>query len=164
MRNLQGYVFLVLLFAGSADADSGPIVFTDEAASAGVTDLAVNSTGPTFVDYDNDGDVDIYVPTEAHLDGQGNRLFENDGAGRFRDVAVEYAVDNGRGLARGAAWGDFDNDGDMDLAQHNMPTNNRGVPQVPMTVYKSLLTEIENVEILAREQKGECVRLTVRKK
>jgi hypothetical protein len=57
-----------------------PIRFKDVAFDAGVADVAVNSTGPTFVDYDSDGDLDIYVPTEAPLEGHGNRLFENDGA------------------------------------------------------------------------------------
>ena len=94
--------------AAIAGADRSPIRFEDRADAAGVADLAVNSTGPTFVDYDNDGDLDIYVPTEAHLEGHGNRLFEKDGSGKFTDVAVERGIDNGLGLARGASWGDID--------------------------------------------------------
>jgi hypothetical protein len=128
-------------FAVQAQEDGAPIRFADRSRDAGVVDLAVNSTGPTFVDYDNDGDLDIYVPTEAHLEGHGNRLFENDGSGKFTDVAVARGVDNGLGLARGASWGDIDNDGDMDVAISNMPTNNRKLKQVPMTVYKNLLVE-----------------------
>jgi hypothetical protein len=124
-----------------AGADPGSFRFDDQAEAAGVADWAVNSTGPTFVDYDNDGDLDIYVPTEAHLEGHGNRLFENDGSGRFTNVAVERGVDNGMGLARGASWGDIDNDGDMDVAISNMRTNTPGAKQVPVTVYRNLLTE-----------------------
>ena len=133
--------FAAALVSASCAAEKPQIRFEDIAGSVGVADLGVNSTGPTFVDYDNDGDIDIYVSTEAHQEGQSNRLFENDGRGGFRDVALARNVDNGRGLARGAAWGDIDNDGDMDLAQHNMPTNNRAVPQVPMTVFRNLLIE-----------------------
>lgn len=132
---------IALSLTGAVFAADAPISFTDRADELGVTDLAVNSTGPTFADYDEDGDIDIYIPTEAHLEGQGNRLFENDGSGRFRDVAVTRGVDNDRGLARGASWGDIDNDGDLDLAVHNMPTNNRGVKSEPLTLFKNLLVE-----------------------
>ena len=129
------------LLAGCASVEQTGIRFTDVAEEVGVADLSVNSTGPTFVDYDGDGDVDIYIPTEAHLEGHGNRLYENDGQGGFRDVAVERGVDNGRGLARGASWGDIDNDGDMDMIVANMPTNNRGVEPKPHTAYRNLLSE-----------------------
>jgi hypothetical protein len=125
----------------AAAGHAAPLQFSDVAEAAGVADIAVNSTGPTFVDYDNDGDLDIYVPTEAHLEGHGNRLFENNGFGKFTNVAVERGIDNGLGLARGASWGDIDNDGDMDVAVSNMRTNTPGRKQVPVTIYKNLLIE-----------------------
>jgi len=75
----------------TAFADGPAIFFKDAALEAGVADVAVNSTGPTFVDYDNDGDLDIYVPTEAHLNGHGNRLFENDGAAKFTMLPLSVA-------------------------------------------------------------------------
>ena len=56
---------------------SSPIQFKDESYQSGVASEGVNSSGPTFIDYDNDGDIDIYVVTEYHGEGQGNRLFEN---------------------------------------------------------------------------------------
>ncbi len=141
MRVIAIWTAGLTIATGSAVAQDSPIRFVDAAEQAGVVDLAVNSTGPTFVDYDQDGDLDIYVPTEAHQQGQGNRLFENDGQGRFTNVAVERGVDNASGLARGAAWGDIDNDGDMDMFVANMPPTGRGARPVPHTAYKNLLVE-----------------------
>ena len=71
-------------------------------------------TGPSFGtawgDFDNDGDLDLFIP----YFGASNRFYINEGNGVFRDRAPEMMLDHdGRG--RGAVWGDFDNDGDLDL-------------------------------------------------
>ncbi|MDP7153342.1 MAG: VCBS repeat-containing protein, partial [Gammaproteobacteria bacterium] len=141
MRVIVMWLFGFSLVCGCAIAAEMPIRFIDAAEPAGLADLAVNSTGPTFVDYDQDCDLDIYVPTEAHMPGHDNRLFENIGQGRFINVAVERGVDNGGGLARGASWGDIDNDGDMDMFVANMPPSGRGVKRVPHSAYRNLLIE-----------------------
>ena len=120
---------------------SSPILFKDDSFLRGVADEGVNSTGPSFVDYDNDGDIDIYVSTEYHGTNQGNRLFENNGNGKFKDVAVERGVDNKTGLGRGASWGDYDNDGDMDMVVSNMPPSDRSI-HIPTTLYKLSLIHI----------------------
>jgi hypothetical protein len=62
-----------------------------------------------FADYDNDGDLDMFVG----FDGKPNRLYRND-AGVFTDVAAAAGVADSR-PTRAAAWGDFDSDGDADL-------------------------------------------------
>jgi hypothetical protein len=62
-----------------------------------------------FADYDNDGDLDMFVA----FDGKPNRLYRND-RGTFTDVAAETGVGDSR-PTRAAAWGDFDGDGDPDL-------------------------------------------------
>ena len=65
-----------------------------------------------WADYDNDGDIDLYV---ANAGPSGNnRLFKNDGAGNFTDVAVAAGVNN-TGAGYTAVWGDYDNDGHVDL-------------------------------------------------
>jgi hypothetical protein len=94
-------------------AATAPIQFRDEAEARGVRDLAINSTGPTFGDYDGDGDLDIFVPVEDLAPGLADRLFENDGAGRFTDVAAARGVQNPGGMSRGAVFCDLDNDGDL---------------------------------------------------
>lgn len=129
---------MVVLLAGCSSA---PIRFSDQSQPAGVADPGVNSTGPTFADFDNDGDIDLYVSTEAQLPGQGSRLYRNDGTGRFVDVAPQLGADNGgTGLARGASWGDFDNDGDADLVQANFLSNTRP-DTVPTTLFRNQLAE-----------------------
>jgi hypothetical protein len=68
-----------------------------------------------FGDYDNDGDLDIYVTnvTEAFL-RECNMLWQNNGDGTFTDVAVESGTcDTGWGW--GGKFFDYDNDGDLDL-------------------------------------------------
>ena len=66
-----------------------------------------------WADYDNDGDLDLYV----------NRLYRNEGEGIFTDVAQAAGVDDA-GVG-GSAWADYDNDGDLDLFVANNLGPNR---------------------------------------
>ncbi|MBD3167016.1 T9SS type A sorting domain-containing protein, partial [bacterium] len=78
--------------------------------------------------YDNDGDTDIFVPVYgiSYSEGWENYLWQNDGTGNFTDVAAAAGVavePHGRygvGLASGASWGDYNNDGYLDLAVANI--------------------------------------------
>jgi tetratricopeptide (TPR) repeat protein len=68
------------------------------------------------VDYDRDGDIDLYV-TSSSL-GQPNRLFRNRGDGTFTDVAARAGVagaNQEHGTSMDAVWGDYNNDGHLDL-------------------------------------------------
>jgi tetratricopeptide (TPR) repeat protein len=68
------------------------------------------------VDYDRDGDIDLYL-TSSRL-GQPNRLFRNRGDGTFVDVAEAAGVaraNQEHGVSMDAVWGDYDNDGHLDL-------------------------------------------------
>ncbi len=67
------------------------------------------SNGPSVADYDNDGDLDLFVA------GYGpNFLYRNDGPNTFTEVAAEMHVAGGD-KATPSRWGDFDNDGKIDL-------------------------------------------------
>jgi len=77
-------------------------------------------SGAVFFDYDNDGDLDLYVvdsgyvPGTTDLPASGNVLYRNDGDGHFTDVtAASGTRDTGYGMAASAA--DYDKDGDQDL-------------------------------------------------
>ena len=73
-------------------------------------------------DYDNDGDLDIFITTVyAHNNGT---LFENDGTGKFTDVGDKAGVRGNDGY--GVAWVDYDNDGDLDLSTSGILMRNRG--------------------------------------
>jgi hypothetical protein len=95
-------------------------------ASAGGKGLGVVAS-----DYDDDGDVDLYVANDT----TANFLFQNDGRGRFREVALEAGVAfNEEGLPEagmGTDWGDIDRDGLQDLVVTNFDFERN-------TVYRNL--------------------------
>lgn len=93
------------------DGDGG---FSERTAEAGLTGL-VGGLNLKQADYDNDGQLDVYVLRGAWLSyGQPNSLLRNNGDGTFEDVTeaagmlFEYSTQT-------AAWGDFDDDGWVDL-------------------------------------------------
>ncbi len=84
--------------------------FTDVTAGSGAEGPAgVYGVGAAAGDYDNDGDVDLYVTAIGR-----NSLLANQGGGRFADV-TEAAGVGAEGWPASAAWLDFDRDGDLDL-------------------------------------------------
>jgi enediyne biosynthesis protein E4 len=93
--------------------------FTDVAASAGVAHARGRDMGVTFLDYDDDGDPDLFVAN----DQEGNALFRNDGpwpGGTFTDMGllsgVAYDGDGNAQATMGVCAGDYNNDGRLDLA------------------------------------------------
>ena len=114
--------------------------FEDVTVAAGLGE-PIASHSAAWGDYDNDGRVDLYVcgeyaaSTSAGLFAAGSsltladprnhgRLYRNNGDGTFTDVAERAGVRNDR-YAKGAAWGDFDDDGDVDLYVSNFGEENR---------------------------------------
>ena len=77
--------------------------------------LFKNSYQATWADYDNDGDMDVYVAN----DFAPNNLYRNDGVDGFTDVTAETGTAD-IGFGMGASWGDFDEDGRLDLYVTNM--------------------------------------------
>ena len=89
--------------------------FADVTKEAGLDELNLRlSFAASFEDYDNDGDVDLYVANDY---GQNN-LYRNDD-GKFTDVtSLTGATDTAFGMS--TTWGDFDRDGWMDIYVSNM--------------------------------------------
>jgi hypothetical protein len=104
--------------------EDGEVVFTDVTAASGLgADCC--TTVASWGDYDNDGDLDLYVgryldpresiPTTFYArNGEPNRLYRNVGNGVFEDVTEEAGVGD-PGLCLGSAFGDYDDDGWLDL-------------------------------------------------
>ena len=92
--------------------NQGDGAFTEIGARAGVDDPDGEGNGGCAGDYDNDGDVDLFVTNFGP-----SRLFENQGGGEFDDVTTAAGVDDGENVFRstGCAWGDYDGDGYLDL-------------------------------------------------
>ncbi len=101
--------------------------------------VEATGSGCAFLDYDNDGDLDIYA-VNGSFRGEindpsfsglvlSNHLYSNDGNGTFTDV-TEHAGVGDRGYGMGCVVGDYDNDGDSDLYVTNYGRNtlyqNRG--------------------------------------
>ncbi|MFH1680534.1 MAG: FG-GAP-like repeat-containing protein [Candidatus Eisenbacteria bacterium] len=80
------------------DATTGPLGDTGD------------HNGCVFGDYDNDGDLDLFL---AKTNAQADKLLRNDGGGAFADVSTPLFNDLGNGAS--AAWADYDNDGDLDV-------------------------------------------------
>ena len=117
-----------------------PVTFTDVTEEAGIQFQHISGitekkylietmgSGAAFFDYDNDGDIDLYIVNSGMVPGTtetatfGNVLYRNDGNGRFTDVTETAGVgDTGYGM--GVVVGDYDNDGDEDLYVVNFGPN-----------------------------------------
>ena len=94
--------------------------FTDVGAATGV-DVMGETRQVSWVDFDNDGDLDLFV---AFRDAP-NMLFRNDGD-HFTSVGKELGIDDPRRTV-GAVWFDFDEDGDLDLFTANQNGDANGL-------------------------------------
>ncbi|UCE18937.1 MAG: VCBS repeat-containing protein [Gemmatimonadota bacterium] len=78
------------------------------------------SFGGSWGDYDNDGDLDLFVPNISYSTDGNNFLYNNNSDGTFTRITQGDIVNDG-GYSFGSAWGDYDNDGDLDLFVSNYP-------------------------------------------
>ena len=91
--------------------------FIDSTKEAGLLGLP-GGLNVVQADYDNDGDVDILVLRGGWLEASGRypkSLLRNNGDGTFTDVTIESGLGRVHFPTQTAAWGDYDNDGDLDL-------------------------------------------------
>lgn len=91
--------------------NNGDGTFTRVLGSAFELLGAYNGRSASWGDYDNDGDLDIFL---TNL-GVGGKLFNNQGDGTFAQIIGSVVEDATVGFGAGSAWADVDNDGDLDL-------------------------------------------------
>lgn len=93
------------LFFGNGDGTF------DEMTTGDIVTDAFRTHGCAWGDYDNDGDPDLFV---ANADNQNNNLYRNNGDSTFTKITTGAIVSDG-GISLRATWGDYDNDGYLDL-------------------------------------------------
>lgn len=112
-------------------------LFSDKSYVSGISVASGQFVGwsSSFLDYDNDGDADIFKTNGElkHLYGQEDQLFDNVGDGKFKDISVDLSeYFRKEYVGRGACLGDYDNDGDIDIYIVNLDShsmflrNNKG--------------------------------------
>jgi hypothetical protein len=112
--------------------NEGGLRFTNVTDRAGVGDTGFG-LGVAVGDYDNDGDLDIYVNNYGP-----NVLYRNNGDGTFTDVTSQAGVANGHKVGAAAHFLDMDKDGDLDLFvanyldftyENHMIRTSKGIPK-----------------------------------
>ena len=105
--------------------------FAEVTRVSGIEDPGYYGLGVVSLDYDDDGDLDIYVANDSNP----NFLFQNQGDGTFSEVGLLSGVAlSGDGLEQagmGVAFGDYDDDGHLDLFVTNFAQDNN-------TLYRNL--------------------------
>ena len=115
------------------------VVFSDVTQAAGIDFLHESGlskeklivetvgSGVAWLDYDNDGHLDLYFVNGSRMSegklSPGNALFRNGGCGTFENVTVKAGVAGNGSYGMGAAVGDYDNDGRLDLYVTNYGPN-----------------------------------------
>ncbi len=138
--NISGLALLVMSSNSSLNASDyvsrsfGSIPLPLPAATELFTDIGAGlfqlcCSQLAWGDYDNDGDLDLLITGETAIPGYrtNTRLYRNDG-GTFAEVSTGFP-----GVSVGAAaWGDYDNDGDLDLLLAGV-----GESQLVASVYRN---------------------------
>lgn len=88
--------------------------------SLSIQDITYKVRSVSWVDYDNDGDKDLYVISDT---SNGNKLFNRDEGNNFTNVTVSAGLPTDNLLTHSVSWGDVDNDGCLDLYMSNRIDN-----------------------------------------
>ena len=101
--------------------NDGGNTFTKILSGTPVTDATI-SRCVNWTDMDDDGDLDLFVTNEGNFNNDEN-IYRNDGIGLFTKITTGELVTNGA-FTMSSSWGDYDNDGDLDVFLSNDRANN----------------------------------------
>lgn len=102
--------------------NNGDGTFTDVTAAAGVGDGIALSFQGVWIDYDNDGWLDLFIINDRIY---ANSLYKNNGDGTFSDVSEDAGIEFAGQDPMSATVSDFDNDGDIDIFFSNTGITNK---------------------------------------
>ncbi len=127
-------VFIGLFLQSTNFVYGQEVTFSDITSEINILDVGVTGdnifgNGVSAADFDNDGDIDFFVGTEA---GSPNRLYRNDGGNHFLDIADQVGLTSIEGN-KGALWIDYDGDHLLDLLTVG---RNRDREQITIALYK----------------------------
>ncbi len=138
---------LLLILAAALRAQTPGPQFRDVSKEAGIAFrhcmgakrianiVEATGSGAAWIDYDKDGNLDLYLVNGCYLEGVNDprspfkgvrttsHLLRNNGNGTFTDVTEKAGVANENGYGMGAVVGDYDNDGFPDLYVTNYNGN-----------------------------------------
>lgn len=128
--NGDGWLDLFISTSGEDELyrNNGDGTFS-EALQPAITSNAAPSNSALWVDYDADGDLDLYVSRWERQLGAPNVLYANDGQGNFLEV-TDHPLVQDINATWVSAWGDMDNDGDLDVF---VPSNE----ELPSYLYRN---------------------------
>jgi tetratricopeptide (TPR) repeat protein len=133
----DGFLDLYVVMDGSNRLyrNAGEESFTDVTDQSGTGDDMAGA-GSLFFDYDHDGDLDIFVPRNA-----SNLLYRNNMDGTFLEQGEKSGLAGAGAESRDAAFGDFDEDGDIDLVVINHDGSNRLYSNQRQGVFRDVSAE-----------------------
>jgi len=138
-------LLLISIFSMKSSGQTSQITYMDITKEAGIdfrynfgdytyeNILESSGSGVTILDFDNDGDMDLYLLNGTYLEGISdqdgkvfndtpNELYRNNGDGTFTEIAIQAGVDDRHwSMAAGAL--DYDGDGDTDIYLLNFGPN-----------------------------------------
>jgi len=105
----------VTIAAGVTDPDNTKLTHD----GAGATDIMGLGSGAAWIDYNKDGDLDLYVSMRTGA----NKMYKNNGDSTFTDVALALGIEDSSGDGAGVVIGDINNDGWSDIFLNNCHEN-----------------------------------------